>query len=334
MKAVRFHELGGPEVLRLEEVPVPEPGPGQVRIAVRAAALNHLDLWVRRGLPIRIEMPHVGGSDVAGLVDALGAGVAGWSLGDRVVVHPLLPPARAGGEPRILGEHLNGGFQEALVVDAANLRRVPEALSFEQAAALPVAFVTAWQMLVGRAGLQAGETVLVQGAGSGVGTAAVQIGRLLGARVIAATSSRVKQEGVRALGAHDVIDYREENIYRRVLALTGGRGADVVFEHVGPATFEASVLSAARGGRIVVCGATTGRTARLPLPFLFARELSVLGVTLGPIEVLDRVLAHAADGRLVPVIDRVLALEACREAQEWLEGGRHFGKVVLRVGEG
>lgn len=334
MKAVRFHELGGPEVLRLEEVPVPEPGPGQVRIAVRAAALNHLDLWVRRGLPIRIEMPHVGGSDVAGLVDALGAGVAGWSLGDRVVVHPLLPPARAGGEPRILGEHLNGGFQEALVVDAANLRRVPEALSFEQAAALPVAFVTAWQMLVGRAGLQAGETVLVQGAGSGVGTAAVQIGRLLGARVIAATSSRVKQEGVRALGAHDVIDYREENIYRRVLALTGGRGADVVFEHVGPATFEASVLSTARGGRIVVCGATTGRTARLPLPFLFARELSVLGVTLGPIEVLDRVLAHAADGRLVPVIDRVLALEACREAQEWLEGGRHFGKVVLRVGEG
>ena len=331
MKAVRFHAFGGPEVLRVEEVARPEPGPGEARVAVRAVALNHLDLWVRRGLP-GIALPHVGGSDFAGLVDALGPGVSGLAPGDRVLGHPLLPPAAPGGEPRILGEHVDGACCEALVLPAANLLPVPPRLSFEQAAALPVAFVTAWQMLAERARLAPGETLLVQGAGSGVGTAAVQIGRLLGARVIACTSSEAKQRGVGELGADEVIDYRHERISRRVRELTGGRGADVVFEHVGAATFEQSVLAAARRGRIVTCGATTGRSVRLPLAFVFARELSILGVTLGPIGSLRRVLEHVEAGRLAPVIDRVLPLEACREGHEILEAGLQFGKVVLRVG--
>jgi NADPH:quinone reductase-like Zn-dependent oxidoreductase len=335
MRAVRFHRRGGPEVLQLDEVPRPEPGPGEVRVAVRAVALNHLDLWVRRGLPIRMEMPHVGGTDFAGVVDALGADVQGLAVGDAVVGYPLLrAPARAAGAPRvILGEERNGALCEALVLPPENLVPKPEALDFEQAAAMPVAFVTAWTMLVERAALRAGETLLVRGAASGVGTAAVQIGRWLGARVIACARP-AWHRALAELGAEVLLDDHEPRLAERVRAETRREGAHVVFEHVGGDGFAESVAAAAIGGRIVTCGATAGRTAALDLRILFGRELQIHGVTLGSRETLVRVLALAGEGVLRPVIDQVLPLSRCREAQERLETGGVFGKIVLRVDAG
>lgn len=338
MKAVRFHRHGGPEVLVLEDVPLPEPGPGQVRVRVRAVALNHLDLFVRRGLPLRIEMPHVGGSDFAGVIEATGPGVPAERIGTRVVGYPLLA---CGGVPwpacgdallgplSILGEERNGACCEALLIPDACCVPIDDALGFEEAAALPVAFTTAWRMLADRAALGAGETLLVLGAGSGVGTAALQIGKLLGAHVIAVTSGDVRAARARALGADEVIDRTRERIAARVLALTGRRGANVVFEHVGTATWEESVKAAACGGRIVTCGATSGPRAATDLRFVFARQLSILGVTLGTRVQLERVLALAAAGSLRPVIDRVLPLAECRHGHEILERGEAFGKIVL-----
>jgi NADPH:quinone reductase-like Zn-dependent oxidoreductase len=333
LQAVRFHRRGGPEELVVEEIPAPQPGPGEALVRVHAAALNRLDLWVRRGLPIRMPMPHVGGADFAGVVEALGVGARGFTPGDAVVGHPLLRRSepRPGSPPyALLGEEVNGAFCELLAVPVENLVRKPDALSFVAAAALPVAYVTAYTMLALRAGLRRGETLLVQGAGSGVGTAAVQIGRWLGARVIACTSSG-KLERVRALGVDHVIDDRRERVDARVRELTGRAGADVVFEHVGEASFAGSVACAAFGGRIVVCGATSGRHAALHLQLVFGRELSILGVTLGARETLETVLRLAAAGELIPVIDRVLPLARCREAQEALEAGGVFGKIVLQV---
>jgi len=332
--AVRFHRRGGPEELVVEEIPAPRPARGEALVRVRAAALNRLDLWVRRGLPIRMAMPHIGGADFAGVVEALGEGVRGLAPGDAVVGHPRLPlaDAPAGSPPyQLLGEQVNGAFCEQLALPAENLVRKPDALSFVTAAAMPVAYVTAWSMLALRAGLHSGETLLVQGAGSGVGIAAVQIGKLLGARVIAATSP-AKLERVRALGADCVIDDRAERVDARVRELTQRAGADVVFEHAGDPGFGRGIASAAFGGRIVVCGATSGRHAQLDLQLVFGRELSILGVTLGSRETLERVLALAAEGRLAPVVDRVLPLARCREAQEALEAGGVFGKIVLEVG--
>jgi len=238
VRAVRFHRHGGPEVLGLEEVAEPEPAPGEICVAVRAVVLNHLDLWVRRGLPLRIEMPHVGGADFAGVVDALGAGVHGFALGERVVGWPALGAEPDGRLPRgpfaILGEQKNGACCEKLALPALNLLHIPDALGFEEAAALPVAFTTAFSMLVERAALRRGETLLVQGASSGVGTAAVQLGKWLGARVIAATRGREKGERLRALGADEVIDPSRERTHLRVHQLTGRAGADVVLSTSGP----------------------------------------------------------------------------------------------------
>jgi NADPH:quinone reductase-like Zn-dependent oxidoreductase len=334
VKAVRFHRHGGPEVLVVEDVPEPQPGPGEVRVAVAAVALNHLDLWVRRGLPLRIELPHVGGSDFAGVVDALGPGVSGLAPGDRVVGWPVLGSAD-GALPRgrfaILGEEKNGACCERLVLPAQNLLRVPEPVSLEDAAALPVVFTTAWTMLALRARLRAGETLLVQGASSGVGTAAIQLGKWLGARVIAATRGAEKGERARALGADEVIDGARERIHLRVHQLTARAGADVVFEHVGPATWDESLRSAAYGGRIVTCGGTTGAVAPTSLPFVFSKRLEIHGVTLGPRSALAEVLRLVAEARLRPVIDRVLPLAECRHGHELLEAGAVFGKLVLRV---
>jgi NADPH:quinone reductase-like Zn-dependent oxidoreductase len=334
--AARFHRHGGPEVLAWEEAPEPPaPGPGEARVAVAAVALNHLDLWVRRGLPLRIEMPHVGGADFAGVVEALGPGTAGLALGERVVGWPVLGAGPEGALPRgrfaILGEEKNGACCERIVLPAANLLPLPPGLAFEAAAALPVAFTTAWTMLAERGRLAAGETLLVQGASSGVGTAAIQLGKRLGARVIAATRGPEKASLARALGADEVIDAACERIHVRVHQLTGRAGADVVFEHVGPATWDESIRSAAYGGRIVTCGATTGVSAPTALPFVFGKRLEIHGVTLGSKRALARVLALAAAGALRPVIDRVLPLAECRRAHELVEAGAVFGKVVLRL---
>jgi NADPH:quinone reductase-like Zn-dependent oxidoreductase len=340
VKAVRFHRRGGPEVLALEEVPEPEPGPGEVRVCVRAAALNHLDLWVRRGLPIRMEMPHVGGADFAGVVDAVGEGEVGLAAGDEVVGYPLLgfgdvPYPACGdagpGAPVLLGEQRNGAFCERLVLPAANLVRKPGGLSFEEAASVPVVFLTAWSMLRERAALAPGETVLVMGAGSGVGTAALQIARDAGARSLAVTRSAWKAERLRELGADEVLLAGEGRLDAAVLRATARRGADVVVDHVGGEGFELAVACAASRGRVVTCGATAGRFGRLDLRAVFARQLRIEGVTLGTRAALETVLARVAAGRLRPVLDRVLPLHACREAHELLEAGGSLGKIVLRV---
>ncbi len=339
MRAAVFHEHGGPEVVRIEEVPAPVPAPDEVRVRVRAAALNHLDLWVRRGLPIETTMPHVGGSDVAGVVEEVGERAEGVAVGDRVVVNPSLSCGRcewcvAGEVPlcpeyRILGEHTNGGFAEYVAVPAANVYRIPDGLSFEAAAALPVSYMTAWRALVTRARVRAGEDVLVLGASGGTAAAAVQIARLAGARVFAVTRGADNVARVRALGAHVVYDRDEVDFSRQVFQDTGKRGVDVVVENVGEATWKGSIRALARGGRLVCYGATTGPRGEIDLRVLFWKQVEIIGTTMASRPEFEAMLRAAFRGDLVPVIDSVLPLEHAREAHERLEAGGQFGKIVL-----
>ncbi len=341
MKAAIFHEYGGPEVIRIEDISEPEAGPGQVLVEVEAVGVNHLDLWVRQGLPgIKSVMPHIGGCDFTGTVRALGPGAAGFEAGPRVIDYPV---QSYGGVPfylcddpppggfQLIGEQTNGAMCELIAVDVPNLQPLPENLSFEEGAAVPVVFITAWRMLTERAALRPGETLLVQGAGSGVGSAAIQIGKLLGARVIASTSTPEKMARAKELGADETINYREESISGRMREITGRAGADVVFEHVGDATWGESVKSAAYHGRIVTCGATTGFEGKTNLALLFAKQLSVLGSTMGSLACFKRVLRVLAEGKLRPVVDRVMELEECRAAHEIIEAGTQFGKIVLKI---
>lgn len=341
-EAVVLREHGGPEVLRRERLPVEEPGPMEVRVAVRAVALNHLDLWVRRGGPaFKLEYPHRLGADVAGVVDALGPGVADLAVGQRVVVSPGLScgvcRACLSGRDNlcrhygILGEHRSGGYGELLVVPRRNIAPYPGELSFPEAAAGLLTFLTAWQMLVDKAAVRPGETVLVQGAGSGVGVAGVQIARLFGARVIATAGSDQKLARLRELGADAVINYRSADFVAEVKKLTGKRGVDVVFEHVGGATFEGSVRAVATGGRIVTCGATSGFEPVVDLRHIFFRQIAVFGSTMGSKGALLEVLEHQAAGRLRPIVDRTLPLAQAAEAHRALEGRDVFGKIVLET---
>ncbi len=340
MKAVTMRAHGGPEVLKLEELPDPKAGPGQVVVRVRAAALNHLDVWVRRGWPgLTLEWPHVPGSDIAGVIEAVGPGVAGISAGDEVVLNPGVSCGRCemclsgldNGCRRyaILGEHVSGGYAERLAVPAANVLGKPKNLSFDEAACLPLVFLTAWHALVTRAGLRAGETVLVQAAGSGVGSAAVQIAKLIGATVIATAGSDEKCRKALALGADHAVNYEREDFLARAKALTGKRGVDVVFEHVGKKTWEKSLLSLASGGRLVTVGATTGWDPPTDLRHVFYRQLSVLGSTMGSKGELFQVLRFVEQGKLRPVLDRVLPLGEAARAQELLSSRAQFGKIVL-----
>jgi NADPH:quinone reductase-like Zn-dependent oxidoreductase len=347
MRAVLFRRHGGPDVLEVADVPEPVPGPGQVAVRVTAVALNHIDLWMRRGLPsMKIALPHIPGGDVCGVVSALGPGVAPAAVpvGTRVVINPGLTCGRCalclGGrdnlcaEFRMLGEHVAGGMAELVTVPLANLvpapaERVP--LSDAQLAALPITFITAWHMLVERAGVRPGETVLVLGAGAGVGVAAIQIAKLFGARVLAAASTPAKLGAARALGADETIDYARDDLVSEVKRLTNRRGADIVFEHTGAATFPKSVVAAARGGRIVTCGATDGYVAVLNLRHVFWRHLSVLGSTLAPKSTLFTVVDRAAAGQLHPVIHSVLPLADVAAAHATLEARAAFGKIVLTL---
>jgi NADPH:quinone reductase-like Zn-dependent oxidoreductase len=346
MRAALFRRHGGPEVMEVGEVPDPVPGPGEVQVRVRAAALNHIDLWLRRGLPaLPVELPHISGGDAAGIVAAIGPGVRGVSEGDRVVINPGLSCGRCraclGGrdtfcrEYRLLGEQTQGAMAELVVVPAANLvpaplERVP--LGDAELASLPISFITAWQMLVERAGVRSGETVLVLAAASGVGTAAVQIAKLLGARVLAAAGGERKLAAARDLGADEVIDYTGEDLVAAVKRLTGRRGVDVVVEHTGAATFPQSIAACARGGRIVTCGATAGHETSLNLRYVFWRQLSILGSTLAPKSCLFEVLDRVAAGKLRPVVDRVLPLDAIAEAHRALEAREAIGKIVVAIG--
>ena len=340
MKAVTIRSHGGPEVVKLEDLPDPQPGPGQVVVAVKAAALNHLDIWVRKGWPgLTLSFPHVLGSDVAGVVEAVGPGVDGVKAGDAVVVNPSLGCGRceqclSGHENlcrkfSILGEHVSGGQAQKLAVLARNVLPKPARLSFEEAAAVPLTFMTAWHALVQRAKVRPGETVLVHAAGSGVGVAAVQIAKLLGARVIATAGSDAKLEKAKGLGADEVVNYETQDFAKEVKRLTDRKGVEVVFEHVGKKTWEKSILSAAIGGRITTVGATTGFDPLTDLRHVFFRQISILGSTMGTAGDLLEVLKLVGEGKLRPVVDRVLPLAEARKGQELLSERAQFGKLVL-----
>jgi NADPH:quinone reductase-like Zn-dependent oxidoreductase len=339
MRAAIFHENGGPEVVRIEALPRPAPGPGEVLLEVRAAAMNHLDLWVRRGIPIETTMPHVGGSDMAGVVAEVGEGVDSPRVGERVVVNPSLwcgecEWCRRGEESmclryRILGEHTDGGFAEYLAVPADHAYRLPDAMRFEDAAALPVSYMTAWRALHSRARLRSGEDVLVLGASGGTAIAAVQIAVLAGARVFAVTHGTDNVDRVRALGAAFVYDRAREDWSKAVQADTARRGVDVVVENVGEATWKGSVRALAQGGRLVTYGGTSGPKVELDVRVMFWKQLSVLGTTMASKAEFEAMLQPVFTGRLRPVIDTVMPLDQAREAHERLEAGGQFGKIVL-----
>jgi NADPH:quinone reductase-like Zn-dependent oxidoreductase len=340
VKAVVFERHGGPEVLDYrEDIPEPVPGHGQVRVRVRAASVNHLDIWTRKGLPYAIEMPHILGNDVAGVIDGLGGGVAHLAVGDAVMVAPGAGCGHCracldGDDNQCLAYDLfglrrQGGYAEFLVAPARNVFPKPAHLTFEEAASMPLVFLTAWHMLVGRVGLKAGETVLVLAAGSGVGIAAVQIAKFLGATVIATASTDAKLERAKDLGADMTINYVTADFAAEARRLTGKRGVDVVVEHTGETTWEKSIAALARGGRLVTCGATSGFHGHTDLRALFAKHIAIYGSYMGRLAEFDEVLRHIRSGRLRPVVDRALPLSGARAAHEAMERREQFGKIVL-----
>ncbi|MBK8980174.1 MAG: zinc-binding dehydrogenase [Planctomycetes bacterium] len=340
MRAAVVESHGGPEQIRLATRELPQPGPGELRIRVRAAGLNHLDTWVRRGVPGHtFPLPLVLGSDGAGIVDAVGAGVRSARIGDEIVLLPgvscgVCAACLAGEDPlcadyAILGEARDGTCADYVVVPAANVAPKPTNLSFAEAAAMPLVFQTAWSMLVRKAAVRPGETVLVHAGGSGVGSAAIQIAKLFGARVLATAGSAEKCARAIDLGADHAIDYRAEDFAKAVRRLTGGAGVDVVIEHVGAATFDGSLRALRRGGRLVTCGATTGGDVGISLHRVFFKNLSILGNTMGRKDDLLRVLQLADAGRLRPVLARTLPLAELREAHRLLEQRQVFGKLVV-----
>ncbi len=343
MKAIAFKKHGDASVLELCELDDPQPGPREVVVRVEAVALNHLDIWVRQGWPgLKLELPHVLGSDVAGVVEQLGAGVTDLNVGDEVVINPGLScgvcEACLRGDDnlcrsyRILGEHVAGGYAEKVRVPRQNVLRKPPNLSFAESACVPLTFLTAWTMLVRRAGLRLGETVLIQAAGSGVGSAAVQIAKLLGATVIATASTDEKLARAKALGADEVINYARTDFLAEVKRLTGRKMVDVVFEHVGGETFEKSVACLPYGGRLVTCGASAGHDVRLDLRVLFYKRISLLGSTMGSKGDLFRILELVEAGKLKPVLDRTLPLADAAAGHKLLEDRLQFGNVVLLPG--
>jgi NADPH:quinone reductase-like Zn-dependent oxidoreductase len=340
LKAVIINEHGGVEVLKYTEFPDPEVGPGEVVVEVKACALNHLDLWVRRGLPgIQFRFPHILGNDISGVVKEVGRGVENVKPGERVLISPGVSCMHCeqclSGQDnlcrryQIVGYARHGGYAEYVNVPSVNVLPIPGTLSFEEAAAIPLVFLTAWHMLVTRAKIKPGETVLVHAAGSGVGSAAIQIAKLFRARVFATASTEEKLAKARELGADEVINYTEQDFAAEARRLTGKRGVDVVVEHTGVETWARSILSLCANGRVVTCGATTGYDASIDLRHLFARHLNVLGSYMGAKHELLEALKFFASGELRAVIDRVLPLKEAAAAHEALEDRNQFGKVVL-----
>jgi NADPH:quinone reductase-like Zn-dependent oxidoreductase len=341
-EAVVLRTHGGPEVLVRETIDLAEPGPREVLVRVRAVAINHLDLWVRRGLPnLKLVYPHRLGADIAGEVEALGPGARGARVGDRVVVAPgvscgVCERCLSGRDNlcrqyAILGEQTQGGYARHVVVPDANLMPYPGELPFPQAAAVPLVFLTAWQMIVDKARVSPGQTVLVHAAGSGVSSAAIQIAKLFGACVIATAGSAAKAERARGLGADHVVDASTQDFVAEAKRLTGKRGVDAVVEHLGGETLARSILAAANGGRVVTCGASAGFESKIDLRHVFFRQIEILGSTMGSRGSLVSILEHVRAGTLRPVVDRVLPLWEAGAGHRVLEAREAFGKVVLQV---
>jgi NADPH:quinone reductase-like Zn-dependent oxidoreductase len=338
MKAAIFREFGGPEVLRYEEVPDPKPRKDQVLVRVKACAMNHLDLWVRKGLP-GVKLPHILGSDVAGEIVQIGEYVAGLQVGQRVLLAPMrfcghCEQCVAGRqnlcrEFTVLGNGIDGGDCELIAAGPASVIPIPDNLGFNEAASVPLVFLTAFHMLTGRAALRPGQTVLILGANSGVGIAAIQIAKLFNATVIATAGDERKAQKARELGADYVINHYQQKIGDETRKITNKAGVDIVIEHVGVATWNESVKALKPGGTLITCGATTGYEAQIDLRFLFSRQSALLGSYMGTLGELHEVMKHVFSGKVKPVVDRTFPLAEVRAAHEYLESSQMFGKVVL-----
>jgi NADPH:quinone reductase-like Zn-dependent oxidoreductase len=340
MKAVWLDRHGDPEVLKVSERPEPERKPGDALIQVKTCGLNHLDVWVRKGGGRGFPIPLILGSDAAGVVvDA--PGESGLSRGDEVVIYPCegcgrCPACERGDEPlcptfKIYGAWRDGGLAERMSLPARNCLKKPKALSFDQAAAVGINYITAWHMLTARAGLESGEMILIQAAGSGVSTAAIQIASFLGARILATSSTPEKLEHAKRCGAEVAVNYRSEDVVSRVEAWTGGRGVDVVLDHVGAPNWEVDLKSLAKGGRLVYCGNTAGPEVKLNLAAVYFKGQSILGSTMGTRHELWTVLDLMGRGRFAPVVDATYPLAEIAEAHRYLEAGKQTGKVVMRI---
>jgi NADPH:quinone reductase-like Zn-dependent oxidoreductase len=342
MQAIYFETHGGPDVLTLGERPAPTLGAGMVRIDVRASSLNHIDLFLRRGLPgIKLELPHIPGCDASGVIAEVGAGVTDLKPGDRVLMNPSLTCGTCEFCQRgdvsmcikfkLVGEHTRGACCEQIVLPAQNAIPFPDSMSFEDAASVPLVFVTAWRMLITRGRLRAGEDVLIHGASAGVGIACIQIAKVAGARVIAAASTDEKLDLCRELGADVLIHSEKEDVARRVRDLTGRRGVDVVVDYVGKATWQKSLQCLSRGGRLVTCGATTGYNPEEDLRHIFYRQLEVIGSTMGSRNELMAPLNLIFAGRMRPVVSAIYELKDTAEAHRVMEARKSLGKIVIRV---
>jgi len=341
MKALGFTQHGDLDQMQILELPQPEPGPGEVLVEVKASAFNHLDIWVCRGWPsLKLTLPHVSGADGAGLVAALGEGVTGLDIGTRVAIDPGLnmfeDEYTQRGEHsispgyRLIGEHAPGTNAEYIVVPAQNLISMPETASLTEAAAAGLVYLTAWRMLMKRARIQAGQTVLVIGAGGGVNSAAIQIAKLAGCTVYATTSTEQKMQQAQELGADEVINYREDSQWSKtVYQLTNKRGVDVVVDNIGQATLPDSMRAVARGGKIVIVGNTSGPQSQIDTRFIFSKQISLIGSTMGNHHDYRQVMNLVFEGKLKPVIDRVVPLGQGVEAIQVLARGEQFGKIVL-----
>jgi len=340
MRAAFFRTHGGPDVLEIGEAPEPVVATGTVVVGVRAVALNHLDLWVRRGIPgLNLDLPHIGGSDISGVIEEVGAAVEGWAVGDRVAVNPGLSCGScsycAVGEEslcrsfQILGEHVAGGTADRVRIPTTNLFRIPDSLEFRAAAAAPLVYQTAWRAVRTRARLSAGETLLITGGSGGVSTAAIQIGKHLGARVIVLTSGAENVQRCVSLGADSVMDRLQTDLVAEVRALTDSAGVDVIVDSVGEALWNDCMRCLGSGGRLVTYGATTGARVSLDIRHVFWKQLQVIGSTMSSRSEFDEVMRLVAEGELRPVVDSVLPLEQIRAAHQALEAGEVFGKLVL-----
>ena len=343
MKAVTFHEHGGPEKLIYEEVPFPQVGHEEILVRVKACALNHLDIWLRQGIPgYKIALPHISGCDMSGVIEKVGAAYSGHlKLGQSVFVMPgmscgncdecLVENDNWCPNYQIFGAQRNGGYAEYVSVPAINVFPLPENLTFEQGAAFPLVSVTAWHMVKTLGDVQPGETVLVMGAGSGVGCMAIQMANLLGARVITTVGVADKVEKAKMLGADEVLNHSEENVAERIAALTQGCGVNVVIEHIGQEVWENCMRSLGRGGRLVTCGATSGGAASFDVRYLYSRQLTIIGAYMGTRNEFVETVKLAETNKLRPIIDSIYSLEDARAAQERMLDRKNFGKIVLTV---